>query len=79
MLSNCEVRTRRDRDRYGGGFIQYVRCGVICKKVKYLETLSSESICSELIIATKKLFYMSFYRPPNYSNLETCINKILLL
>ena len=49
-MSGYEIRARRDRDGMGGGIIEYVRRGVICKRLKDFETTISESICSELVI-----------------------------
>ena len=37
-----------------GGIIEYVRRGVICKRLKDFETTISESICSKLVISKKK-------------------------
>ena len=52
--------------------------GVICKKLKHLETVPSESTCSELAINKKKWFCVSIYRPPNYGNLNTYFNEITI-
>ena len=30
-LPNYEIRARRDRDKNGGGLIEFVKTGVICK------------------------------------------------
>ena len=49
-MSGYEIRARRDRDGMRGGIIEYVRRGVICKRLKDFETTISESICSELVI-----------------------------
>ena len=49
-MSGYEIRARRDRDGIGGGIIEYVRRGVICKRLKDFETTISESTCSELVI-----------------------------
>ena len=35
-LPNYEIRARRDRDKNGGGLIEFVKKGVICKKTKNL-------------------------------------------
>ena len=44
---NYEITARRDRDGHGGGLIEFVKRGIICKRVKQFETVISESICSE--------------------------------
>ena len=48
-LPNYEIRARRDRDKVGGGLIEFVNKGVICKKLKIFEPRKSECICSELL------------------------------
>ena len=77
-MSGYEIRARRDRDGMGGGIIEYVRRGVICKRLKDFETTISESICSELVISKKKWFCMCIYRPPNYNNLSTFLDETTL-
>ena len=91
MLSDYNVKVRRDMDRNGGGLYVsremsiwlggglYVSCevsvwlggglyvsrevsiwlrrGAICKRLKHLETVLSEPICSDLAIAKKTWFY----------------------
>ena len=76
ILSDYVVRVRRDSDKNGSSLTEYVRKGVIYKRPKHLETATSESICSELTIAKKKLFCMSIYRPQNHSNIDTFFNEI---
>ena len=49
-MSGYEIRAKRDRDGMGGGIIEHVRRGVICKRLKDFETTRIESICSELVI-----------------------------
>ena len=78
MLSDYEVRERRDSDKNGSSFTKYLRRGVIYKRLKHLETAISECICSELTIAKTKSFYMSIYRPQNYSNLDIFFNEITI-
>ena len=62
----------------GGGIIEYVRRGVICKRLKDFETTISESICSQLVISKNRWFCMCIYRPPNYNNLSTFFGEITL-
>ena len=56
-LNEYEIRARRDRDRHGGGLIEFVRKGLICKRVKSYETINSETICSEITISKKKCYH----------------------
>ena len=66
-----EIRGRRDGDGHGGGLIEFVKRGIICKRVNQLETVSLESICSESTISSNKWFCMGIYRSPNFKNLGT--------
>ena len=50
-INEYEVRVRRDRDKNGGGLIEFVRKGFICKRLKKIEPKSSEVIYSEFIIS----------------------------
>ena len=63
MLSDYEVRARSNRDKNGSGLLTY---------------RVSESIFSELTIAKKKWFCMSFYRLPDYSNLDAFFNEVTI-
>ena len=42
------IRARRDRDKFGGGLIEFVRRGLICKRLRDYEPKYSECLCSEL-------------------------------
>ena len=52
-LPNYEIRARRDRDKNGGGLIEYVKKDLICKRLKIFETRKSEF--------TLKLLYLRRY------------------
>ena len=45
---------RRDRNKYGGGKIVYIRQGIITRRLPKFETQVSETICVELTISKKK-------------------------
>ena len=68
-ISNYEIRNRRDRDKNGGGLIEFVRKGFITKRLKDYETQICETICSEFTISKRKWICFSVYRPPSYTNL----------
>ena len=53
-IKEYEVRARRDRDKHGDGLIEFVKNGIISKRLKEYETKQSESICSEFTIANRK-------------------------
>ena len=54
-LNGYEIRARRDRHKYGGGLIEFVRQGFICKRLKRYEPNYSECICSEFTISKKSV------------------------
>ena len=58
-IGDYEIRNRRDRDKSGGGLIEFVKKGIITKRLKNLETNLSETICTEITISKKKWFCMS--------------------
>ena len=53
-IPGYEIRARKDRNKCGSGLIEYVKKGVICKRIQKFEMLTHESVCSELTIAKKK-------------------------
>ena len=55
-INGYEVRAWRDREKNGGGLIEFVRKAFICKRLKKLEPKSSEVICLEFTIQTKNGF-----------------------
>ena len=68
-LDGYEIRARRDRNKLGGGLIEYVRKGLICKRVaKYVPKLN-ECICSEINFSKKNGIIFSICGPPNVENL----------
>ena len=75
-INGYEVRARRDRDKSGGGLIEFVRKGFICKRLKNLELKFSEVICSEFTISNKKWICFSVFRPSTQNNLECFFNEI---
>ena len=48
-LNGYEVRARRDRHKHGGGLIEFVRQGFICKRLKKYEPNYNECICSVFV------------------------------
>ena len=75
-VENYEIRARSNRDVHGEGLIEFVKTGIICKRVKQFEAVILESICSEITVSRKKSFCMSIYRPPNFNNLDTFFKEI---
>ena len=70
-LGNYEIRKRRDRDKSGGGLTEFVKKGIIIKRLKDLETNLSDTICTEITISKKRWFCMNVYRPPSSTNIDT--------
>ena len=58
-IKGYEVRARRNRDKHGGGLIEFFKNGFIFKRFKKSETKQSESICSEFTIANRKWMYLN--------------------
>ena len=69
-LNGYEIRARRGRHKHGGGLIEFVRQGLICKRLKKYEPNYSECICSEFTISKKKWICFSIYRPPSTENIK---------
>ena len=44
MLSSYEVSARSDIDKNGGGLIEHVKAGVVCKRLRHFEIVILESI-----------------------------------
>ena len=47
-LDGYEIRARRDRNKFGGGLIEYVRKCLICKRTNKYGLKSNECIRSEI-------------------------------
>ena len=52
-ISNYKIRNRRDRDKNGGGLIEFVRKGFITRRLRDYETQICETICSEFTVSKK--------------------------
>ena len=76
VIKNYEIRGRKNRAGHGGGLIQFLKRGIIYKRVKQFETVISESICSEITISKNKCICMDIYRPTNFGNLNTFFKEV---
>ena len=65
-----------DYEIKGGGLIQFVKKGLVCKRLKNFETNPSEWICSDITISEKKWLCFSIYRPPFNENLEIFFEEL---
>ena len=77
-----KIRATRDQNKYEGGLIEYVRKGVICKRIQKFETFTHDSLCYELTIARKKWLCFSTYQPLTpehvasfFEELTDCLSK----
>ena len=77
-IVDYEIRNRRDRNKSGGGLIGFVKKRTITKRLKDLETNLSETICTEITISKKRRFWMSVYRPPTSSNIDTFFAELAI-
>ena len=59
---------RRDRNKYGGGKIVYVREAFIAKRLVNFEGNTSETVCIEVTISKKRWCVIFAYRPPHSNN-----------
>ena len=76
VIENFEIWARKDNDRHGGGIIEYLRKGFICKRLNYSEPKSLECVCSELTLSNKNWICYGIYRPPSKQNLDVLNNEL---
>ena len=70
-IGDYEIRNRRYIGKFGSGVIEFVKKGIITKRLEDLETNLSETVCTEITISKKRWFCISVYRPPSSSNIDT--------
>ena len=75
-LEGYEIRSRKDRGKYGGGLIEFIKNGFICKTIPEYTSDRIECICSEFTISKSKWICFSIYRPPVSSNLTTFFEEL---
>lgn len=44
LNSDCEIKSRRDRNKLGRGLMEFARKGLICKTIKIPSNITSEVI-----------------------------------
>ena len=69
-IGDYEIRNPRDRDKSGGGLIEFVKNRTITKRLNDRETNLGEPICTEITMSKKRWFCMSVYRPLSSSNID---------
>ena len=75
-IHNYEIKAGRERNHNWGGLIEYVRKGIINRRLKENETPHSETICSEITISKKRWLYIRIYRPPEVNNLDSFFEEL---
>ena len=75
FLSEYFEPTRKDFSCHSGGIIEYIRKGIIRKRLEDLELNSFESIASEINLNKEKTFLLSFYRTERHENRLDNIKK----
>ena len=69
--------TRKDHTKASGGLIEYVRNGIIRKRMPQFELENFESIASEITINKEKWLLISFYRTERNENRLSNIRNFL--
>ena len=77
-LEGYEIRSRKDRDKYDGSLIEFVKIGFICKRMSQYTYDKIECICSEFNILKNKWIYFSIYRPFFFEELTNVLSKAVL-
>ena len=75
LLEGYKIKIRKDRDKYDGGLIEFVKNGFICKTIPEYTSDNIECICSEFTISKSKGICFSIYRAPVSSNLAIFFSK----
>ena len=75
-LEGYEIRSRKDRDKYGRSLIEFAKDGFICKTIPEYTSDKIECICSEFTIWKNKWICFSIYRPPVTSNLTILFEEL---
>ena len=73
---------RKDRNKYGGGLITFIKKGIPYKRLPKIEPTSLEVTCIELTFGKRKWGYITLYRPPDenpkyfFEHLTKCMEQI---
>ena len=76
QMSHYKRGARGDRSKYGDGLIEFVKKGLICKRLKTFETVNSDRTCSELTISNNKWICFSVYYHHSQGNLELFFDEL---
>ena len=75
-LAKQQTKTQGGGGGGGRGLIEFVKKGLMYKKLKIFEPRKSECICSEITMSKKKWLCFSIYRPSSHDNLELFFDKL---
>ena len=53
-ISSYKIRARRERGKHGRGLVEFLRKGLICKRLRKYESRDIEVICSKLTLMSIK-------------------------
>ena len=74
-LDVYKIRAKTDRNKFGGGLIEYVRKGLIFKRIAKYGPKCSVCICFKITFSKKKCIIFGIYKPPNVKNLKKRIER----
>ena len=78
-IENYDIRNRKDRNKHGGGLIEFVRKGLIRKRLEVPKNVTSEIIASDNTEKNSKWTIVSAYRPPNNFRICNFLNDLSLI
>ena len=73
---------RKDRNKYGGGLITYIKKGIPHKRLPKIEPKNLEVTCIEITFGKRKWGYVAVYRPPDenintfFTDLTKCLEQM---
>ena len=76
MLIQFKTRLKTYVTSLDGNLIEFVRRGLICKRLRDYDLKHSECLCSELTFTNKKWICLRTYRPTESSNLSTFFEEL---
>ena len=79
FIENSDMQNRKGRNKHGGGLMEFVRKGLIYKRIEVPKNVVSEIIASDNTIKNMKWAIVSAYRPPNNFNIRNFFNDLSLV
>ena len=76
-IENYEIRNRRDRNKFGGGLIEYIRRGVICKQINEFDFFSElEHLVEQAFLKCNNIIIMGDINIDLYDSNDNDCNKL---